>query len=670
VIGSSRTRPNLVRVVPARWPAHVLLLNPSLILLPGKPISTERQMDVAVDIAEHVAGKKALKAAALKLADRLVPALVRWQAMSLRHLMPVLRHTAPLLRRLASIFICLFSYQAVAEEKAAVRLAIAPIGWEFFDGQEALGESLTPVLLAALSDDPRWTMVERAQLAAIEAEWALNQPGVSDASASVVRGRLLGADWILVLRPDASLERPALHVEIVDALRAEPMAVREANLRLRPRARWFRNPPAEDLAAVVAAARQALDDAYSARANRAGRRAAALLFVHPEEAGPAADASRSVEQALADALAIEDRPEGWRLLGSLQPDAPRGEGLLRVSGFVDERACVPASAIADAFLWGRLEAAGDNTLRLKFWLWTGSGQVKAHVAEGDAVMIAASMCRVLLSLPPRPAISAVEPVPAPEAGRHQLARELVAEARTLSAIITPHPGSGSPSITTRLLELAAFLEPLDREIQELRIHSSLRDLPENVFGERDHPAQADAQRRRISLGLDYIRLADHFWRLPDDRYDLRLLEASFIYSPRETPGYRAFAARATPFVARMPLAELEHRQNLLERWLHCARIPDEDSFTILEVALPLFARFRPDRMETPPDGGLTGWIPTFIEAYPDDQTVQIRLRSILERLPRGKTADDPLAAYRLAPSAVKNSPPPELPTPPPSRTGR
>jgi hypothetical protein len=34
-------------------------------------------MDVAVDIAEHVAGKKALEAAALKLADRIVPALVR-----------------------------------------------------------------------------------------------------------------------------------------------------------------------------------------------------------------------------------------------------------------------------------------------------------------------------------------------------------------------------------------------------------------------------------------------------------------------------------------------------------------------------------------------------------------------------------------------------------------
>ncbi|MBC8010003.1 MAG: curli assembly protein CsgG [Burkholderiales bacterium] len=43
----------------------------------GKLLATDRQMDVAVDIAEHVAGKKALESAALKLANRLVPALAR-----------------------------------------------------------------------------------------------------------------------------------------------------------------------------------------------------------------------------------------------------------------------------------------------------------------------------------------------------------------------------------------------------------------------------------------------------------------------------------------------------------------------------------------------------------------------------------------------------------------
>lgn len=43
----------------------------------GKTLAADRQMDVGIDIAEHVAGKKALEAAALKLADRLVPLLAR-----------------------------------------------------------------------------------------------------------------------------------------------------------------------------------------------------------------------------------------------------------------------------------------------------------------------------------------------------------------------------------------------------------------------------------------------------------------------------------------------------------------------------------------------------------------------------------------------------------------
>lgn len=43
----------------------------------GKLLASDRQMDVAVDIAEHIAGKKALESAALKLADRLVSKLAR-----------------------------------------------------------------------------------------------------------------------------------------------------------------------------------------------------------------------------------------------------------------------------------------------------------------------------------------------------------------------------------------------------------------------------------------------------------------------------------------------------------------------------------------------------------------------------------------------------------------
>lgn len=59
-------------LVSCRARIEIVLKDPA-----GRVLATDRQMDVAVDIAEHIAGKKALEAAALKLADRLVPALAR-----------------------------------------------------------------------------------------------------------------------------------------------------------------------------------------------------------------------------------------------------------------------------------------------------------------------------------------------------------------------------------------------------------------------------------------------------------------------------------------------------------------------------------------------------------------------------------------------------------------
>lgn len=43
----------------------------------GALLHTDRQTDVAIDVAEHVAGKKALEHAALKLLDRVVPQLAK-----------------------------------------------------------------------------------------------------------------------------------------------------------------------------------------------------------------------------------------------------------------------------------------------------------------------------------------------------------------------------------------------------------------------------------------------------------------------------------------------------------------------------------------------------------------------------------------------------------------
>jgi hypothetical protein len=376
-----------------------------------------------------------------------------------------------------------------------------------------------------------------------------------------------------------------------------------------------------------------------------------------------ADAARTVDRAIAEALETSGANEapGWRLLGSLQPEAPRGEGLLRAAGFVDEHVFVPPSTIADAFLWGRLESTGA-TLRLRFWLWAASGRVEPHVAEGDASELARCVRLALSCLPLRTSTSTDEATAAEE--RRALAVELVTEARTLAG--TTHSAPGSISIVSLLLELAAFLEPGDREIQELRIIACLRDLPGDDFRRHSDPNLAEASRQQINLGLDYARLADRFWHLPDEHYDLRLLNASFIYSPSDTPGNRARAVRAAPIIARMSLVDLRPYEAMLARLLSYGETPDEDGFMLLEALLPIIARLMPDRLETPPNGGIVGVIPDLLEKYPDDQPTRSRLITLINHLPRGETATIPGTVSRHAPIVVQNSTSPVLPGSPPS----
>ncbi len=561
---------------------------------------------------------------------------------------------------LAWFWLGLFAVPVIVPAASVVRLAIAPIGWEFFDGQEAMGESLTPIVLAELSGDPRWSLVERVQLDAIEREWELNQPGVTESAASVVRGRLLGADWMLVLRPSPSLEHPALNIEVVDSLRAETVASRRAELRFRPRARWFRNPPAADLQAVFSATRGVLDEALTIRRAQAGLRTAAVLFLQPEGGPVATSEAPALEKAIAEAIARGDSPNvsvsGWRVLGALGADAPRGEGLLRAAGFIDEHVGVAPKTIADVFVWGKFQVIGGET-KLDFRIWSGTGESEAREVVGDRALVAAAVAKAVRNASSEPVRPGDDTAALEQ--RRRLALQLVTEARA-SAGSASADGSGAlvPSLATRLLELAAFLEPLDREIQELRIISNLWDLPNEIEGYRapDQPIHVEAARRRINLALDYARLADRYWQLPGDRYDLRLLAASFRGS--ETPGFRARAARAAPIVARMPLAELRREDFMLDNWLRACVVPDEASFTLIEAILPVIARLKPERLYTPAQGGFQGWVPFFEETFPDDAAIQARLRGIIDRLPKGHVAPDGTAVPGLVPVKVENSPAP------------
>lgn len=559
-----------------------------------------------------------------------------------------------------ALLLALFAKPLAAESAAppaiaAVRLAIAPIAREFFDGQEAMGESLTSLLLASLSDDPRWILVERNDLDALATEWALTQPGLAESVSAVTRGRLLGADWVLVLRPDLTvLEQPALQLEIIDAARAEPLASHHVRLRLRPRARWFRNPPADDFATVLGACRSTLQDAWVARASHAETRVAALLFLHPENQRgdlPPHNAPE-LENLIAHAVqSVRSAPgeHTWRLLDPLRPEVSRGEGLLRAAGFVAEGASVPIGSIADAFLWGRSEpdAAG---LRLTFWIWPGYGAARKYTTLGSPADIARDVGLAVGSLP-SPENSA-QPAADTAAELRRLASDLIAEARSLAATTPPPSPPAAGTTIRRLLELAAFFQPADREIQELRILATLRSLPSDPLAPVSLP--------RIRAGLDYARLAEQFWRRPHDRYDLRLFAASFTFVHYSVPGQRERALRAAPILARMPPEALREHRDMLNNWRHYCLTPGPDSFTLLEAVLPLIARFSPARLRTPPNGGFVGWIPQLLETY--EGADRVRLLALIDRLPAGPTDRAPALGGPFV--EIENSPFPLLSSPP------
>jgi hypothetical protein len=538
--------------------------------------------------------------------------------------------------------------RAAAETEYVPRVAIAPISREYFDGQEGLGESFTPLVLASLSSDPRWALVERVDLADLEKEWTLVNSGGDEVVSAVTRGRLIGADWMLVFRPDlASPEHPRLRIEIVDTARAEPLATQAVALLQRPRARWFRNPPAPDMETVLVACRESLASALATRAGRVDVRVAALLSLVPEEHLDVAAANSVVELEAAIAAAFAGGPPSagpvWRLLAPTSPEASRGEGLLRAAGFVTAGSTSSAANIADAFLWGSFSVR-DGTLRLNLRIWSGQGEPLARNFEGTPVLIAASVARVLKALP-TPASPIVE------SDRYPLAQTLVAEARAL-AIKHPISAETAP-LVRRWLELAAFFAPADREIQELRLIASRRAPP--------HDAEA-ARLETLRLGMEYARLADLFWQKPDNRYDLRLLVASFLSVEYFVPGQKARAVRVAPVIARMPPSALAPHRRLFEWWLDYCEKPDSDSFALLAVVLPLVARFNPERMNTPPQGGFQGFLPRLLETYRNEN--RQRLLALVDRLPRDGSPpvlDAPLVpAPEHIPVVIEDSPAPVL----------
>lgn len=496
-----------------------------------------------------------------------------------------------------------------ADESASPNVALAPIVRADSDASPGESESLTPLLQASLSDDPRWRMVERAKLGALEAEWALSRGGFADAAKALREIRPLGASLLLICRPEAGdLTKPSAVCEVVDVLTAEPLAATRADLSDRPFARWYRNPPAEDVRAIVAAFQEALPRALAVRAAQADRRLVTPLFF----TGPT-DRSAALESALAAAV---ERSPTWRLRRSLRLDGSLAETLLTATGFSSGETA--ADANSGVYLWGRIEPAGsdNSSSSLRYWTWDGRGAPTEKSATGDAPALAAALLAAASAPDANPARSPEEV----EQTRLRLAREMLETARSLarSTGLThdrffsrlPKHMQLEPlrAEVMRLLASAAFLAPFDPEAQELWLRIAFqREVALGVTWREDSPPFSDrpmsAEARRLYRELGSF--ADAFWRRPDGSLDLRLLSIAQSRDPSrlKPPGGLAELRRLAGIIGAPPAEELAPHLPLLASWLRVLRdtCPEYQNREAKFEAAFRSSSPRPPSFDSPPD---------------------------------------------------------------------
>ncbi len=467
-------------------------------------------------------------------------------------------------------------------------LALAPVSPEQLEGQEMAGETLTTMLAVALSGDDRWRVVERGDLSLLTAEWQLGRAGFEESANAVNHGRLLGADWVLVCRPEmADVDNPTATIDVIDAVRAEPIASRKIKLAHRPHARWFRSPPEVDVKTLVDASHEALSEALTTRERRQTNKVAASLFLSGDNG--------HLERALAALLSENaDDPLGWRLLNPLHPEAARGEGLLRAAGIVAGDRGPLVRKIADAYLWGAVEPVGTGSDggRLTFWVWRGFGDPEEKQAEGSWSELAESIRSELAATAPGVDEQG-------DALEHQirLSKRLMEEALAVAPAST-----ADFNRARKLLEMAAFFAPQDRVVQETRLAY--------VFAPRRiQTGLTDTERMR--LWLEYARLADAFWVGPNNTLDARLLAASFPGYNRGKSWQRERVLRWAPLLAQAPVDELIPHKKLLSEWATYSRADRLYGQRILEMIWPMLAHLLPDKLYTHASDGQSwkvGWV--------------------------------------------------------------
>jgi ankyrin repeat protein len=424
-------------------------------------------------------------------------------------------------------------------------------------------------------------MVERARLDVIETEWTFARGGLADTATALRELRPLGASLLLICRPEpGDLSKPAASCEVIDAITAEPLAAARAELSDRPFARWYRNPPPEDVQAIAAASRDALAQALAVRAAQAGQRLLTPLFF--VGAGQSSD---KLESALSTALSTElARAPGWRLRRPLRLDGPRAEALLAATGFSPEG--TTRRSDTDAYLWGRFEPldANDTSRALRYWIWNGVAAPEEHLARGGPAELAADIVRSLKNSSRPEATGGLASDSGAEETRLRLAHEMIEEARALArstgldqrsffSRLPQHMRHEPLRVEImRLLASAAFLAPTDPEAQELWLRTALdRDYSlRAVWDEKSPAAPRPPTGETRRLEYEMIAFGEAFWRRADGSLDLRLLQLVYDRDPTRlaSPRFMSALREQAALIGRPPREQLIRHESLIYDWLH------------------------------------------------------------------------------------------------------
>lgn len=368
------------------------------------------------------------------------------------------------------------------------------------------------------SNDYAW--VERQEFERITREADLGAASQMDAAAAVRLGHLLRADLLLrgeiEQRPGGGAE---LVMEVIDLRRAELLATRAVPVTMNSRQRL--HPTAAEVVTGGAAALAALGEARDRLGQFTDVRVLAPLYFKNTSKSDRLD---FLEARLQTALEKAAAPAtGFRALRFPRTGEAGEESGLVLAGLTDTN---PEAwqQVADVYLWGEFTEEGAEgtifdevpvTITLQIWAGGESarevkGRATVKTLDADLEALARQMLAEVTAIPADGARIA--------GGRQKMAAALALRASQVGhqigsnhTFIQSAAGRQLHNYRQRLLEIACFFDPLNRNLQSQRLQV--------VWASNNPFKPLDTVRGQWLRVVDYEAQARRWPRRPDGKLD-------------------------------------------------------------------------------------------------------------------------------------------------------